>query len=220
MFLAAVAAPRAQHNFNGRIGIWPVAKLKAAVRSQKFFEKGELKHQLVNMDAELFKKMMREQVCVNVVKATGLWVQRIVVQMDSAGGHGGGKGDISTTTLTELQQWASSWPAMLRNQLPPACRLLPLRRLPTWLFVAQPPRSPDLNMLDLGAWTSIDSLVEEIRHELAVSPIEQIINKVRIAWMAWNSAEKLQHLQDTLSHIYPLIITHQGGNNYEIPHFH
>ena len=37
---------------------------------------------------------------------------------------------------------------------------------------------------------------------------------------AWNSAETLQHLQDTLSHIYHLTITHQGGNGYEIPHFH
>jgi len=219
MFLGAVARPKPDRGFSGAIGLYPVTEVKTVKRRQRHFNVGDKKHYLVNMNADLFKSMVKNHVCTDILRQTGEWVRRIVIQMDSAGGHGGGKADINTTTIRELEQWANSWPAELDQLLPESRRTQANR--PTWIFVAQPARSPDLNMLDLGAWCSINSMVPEIRTALGHgAPIEQIITNVQRAWTTWNSIDKLEQLHDTLQHIYPLIHASHGGNFYKMPHFH
>ena len=217
MFLGAIARPCREHGFNGRIGLYPITELKQVTRLQMHFNKGDMKHHLLNLDAELFKKMMKEKVCSDLVQQTGEWASTFIIQMDSAGGHGGGNGDLNQTTIAELNKWANLWPPELKSLLPLDRQAAP----PHWVFMAQPARSPDLNMLDLGAWCSINPLVPEIKIALdAAAPIEQVISNVQQAWSQWNSSEKLAQLDDTLQHIFPLIEKCEGGNLYEMPHFH
>ena len=79
------------------------------------------------------------------------WATRIVVQMDNAGGHDGGKGDISTTTLNRLNEWAADLPQEYRDLLHNP------DNPPTIEFIAQPPRAPTSTCSTWGRgdrWTS------------------------------------------------------------------
>jgi len=157
MFLGAVARPVQAHGFDGRIGLYPVAEQTRALRANKLRKKGALVWKLVNMDAALFKKYLMEKVVPDALRATGQWAKRIVIQMDNAGG---GQGDMNKTTIAELNEWAQQH--LRRNG---SLRRLCGRQLSEIEFVAQPPRSPDTNALDLGIWTSLQVAVEARKYE-------------------------------------------------------
>lgn len=189
MFLAGVAEPNEERAFDGQVGIWPLVEQTIAARDQRHFNKGDSKHVLVSMTKERFVAMVKEKVCVAALKKVGHWANKIIIQMDSAGGHGGGRKDIAGTTLAELTEWANArpLPKILRDALPTR------RPAPEFVFVAQPARSPDLNLLDLGAWNSINAIVPEVSHALSAgAPIEQIIANVKRAWEQWNSLKKVE----------------------------
>lgn len=79
----------------------------------------------------------------------------------------------------------------------------------------QPPNSPDLNVLDLGYFKSIQSL----QYTEAPTNLDQLVNAVRASFDAVSS--------DTLNKVF---LTHQecmiaimqanGGNDYPLPHMH
>ena len=50
MFLAAIARPRPDKNFSGKIGIWRIAEPYKAQRDSKYHEKGEVYSKDVKMD--------------------------------------------------------------------------------------------------------------------------------------------------------------------------
>ena len=84
-------------------------------------------------------------------------------------------------------------------------------------FVAQPARSPDLNVLDLGAWYSLQSVVEEIKYEVKPTKkiTHRIIDAVNKAWDDWCAADKLSGLFNTLRHNTHAIVKAEGGAEYE-----
>lgn len=142
------------------------------------------------------------------------WARRIVIQMDNAGGHGGGRGDVNATTCARLNEWARDLPSDILEQCddpdsPPQVE-----------FIAQPPRSPDLNVLDLGAWNSLNVAVDaqkDGRHLRHLSQ-EEIYHTVQSAWTSWAAASKLESLFTTLTLILPLVVDCNGANDYTIPH--
>lgn len=71
--------------------------------------------------------------------------KNLIIQMDNAGGHGGGKkkNGLQEGLFKDLDAW------MKKQQLS--------NDSPKITFVAQPPRSPELNVWDLGLWTSLYS---------------------------------------------------------------
>ena len=86
-------------------------------------------------------------------------------------------------------------------------------------FVAQPPNSPDLNILDLGAWNSLQVAVEKLRgertlHELQV---EELREACKQAWDEWDGEEKLSKLFDMLKKIIDIVHDIGGDNVYEMP---
>jgi len=91
MFLAGVAEPNEERAFDGQVGIWPLVEQTIAARDQRHFNKGDSKHVLVSMTKERFVAMVKEKVCVAALKKVGHWANKIIIQMDSAGGHGGGR---------------------------------------------------------------------------------------------------------------------------------
>jgi hypothetical protein len=91
---------------------------------------------------------------------------------------------------------------------------------PELVFVAQPPRSPDLNVLDLGAWRSMDVAVDQAKRNRMKRQLtlEEIHDTAKAAWDSWNSAEKLGKLFETLRAIWPLVVKDEGGNCFDLPH--
>ena len=167
-----------------------------------------------NMTAKLFRRMLKEKVIPDAIRKTGSWAKEIVIQMDNAGGHGSGRGNIENTTLAKLRKFVEKHMCELKA-------LCPERKdLPDIKFIAQPPNSPDLNVLDLGAWCSLQVAVEELKgskrtRELRESEIREVCLR---AWDEWDGMDKLGKLFEMLEKILTIVKTIGGDNAYEIPH--
>tara|TARA_R110002050_G_scaffold89982_1_gene189396 strand:- start:305 stop:1150 length:846 start_codon:yes stop_codon:yes gene_type:complete len=85
MFLAAVGFPRADKGFCGSIGIWPVTQKKVAKAISIYHKKGDIYEESVTMDGKVFIEMMKEKVFPTAVAKVGMWAEKIIFQMDSAG---------------------------------------------------------------------------------------------------------------------------------------
>jgi hypothetical protein len=87
-------------------------------------------------------------------------------------------------------------------------------------FVTQPTRSPDLNVLDLGIWNSLQSGVPTIKYDKAAEePMNQrIIEKVEHMWDNYDGFAKLTKIFRTLTLIYNAVIKAEGRNDFKLPH--
>jgi hypothetical protein len=86
MFLGIVGAPRLDRGFDGKIGLFHVGEPKIAERNSKFHEKGEEYWVNINMDGDVFMSMVETQVIPAALKKCP-WAKKIILQIDSAGGH-------------------------------------------------------------------------------------------------------------------------------------
>ena len=80
-------------------------------------------------------------------------------------------------------------------------------------FINQPPNSPDLNILDLGFFNSIQSLQDRTTPRT----IDDLIAEVRTAFAAQKSQE-LGAVWTTLQSILQEIMLAKGDNNFKLPH--
>lgn len=212
MFLAAVGKP-IPGKFNGAIGLYPLAKIVPAARASSHRPAGAPVLKLFSMDKEMFIKMLKENVVRDALQ-TCPWAREITIQMDNAGGHGGGRGGKIKDTLSTLNAWASNLPqeylALLHDPESP----------PKIHFIAQPSCSPDLNVLDLGAWRSMDIAVDKVKRNSFLRQLDEmeIYDAARDAWISWQSADKLDKLFDTLQAVWRCIIDNDGSNNFLLPH--
>jgi len=195
MFLGAVAPPLPKFKFDGRIGLWTVSEKKVALKNSKFHEKGEEYEIPITMDGELFVQMMKENV-IPAIREKCSFATLVEVQLDSAGGHK------VNSSVSELNIYCSK-----SNQKPKIT------------FVTQPTRSPDLNVLDLGIWNSLQTKIPTIKYEKnAEKPIHtRIIEEVVNTWNKYNGAEKLKNIFETLSRIFAKVVEVECGNVYKIP---
>jgi transposase len=193
MFLGACAAPRMEHDFDGKIGLWHVGEEKTALRKSKFHERGDSYWANVNMDGDVFMRMIKELLIPAILnKCT--WVDKILVQMDSAGGHR------TNESLPEL------------NRVGAACT-------PRIEFECQPYRSPDCNLWDLGIWNSTQSRVQKVKYDknAKASMNQRIIDAVMTMWDEYPGEEKLGSIVLTLAAVHREIIAHLGGNSFAQP---
>ena len=138
MFLAALGFPRPEYGFDGDIGIWPVTCKKTALRTSKYHAAGDEYLEVTTMDTKKFIEMMKELVIPAAIEKVKNWATTIVFQMDSAGGHG-----------VKMSQNALTYTDPATN--------ISIR------VVLQPTKSPDLNILDLGAWYSLQVAVDKYK---------------------------------------------------------
>ncbi|ETV69493.1 hypothetical protein H257_14860 [Aphanomyces astaci] len=84
-----------------------------------------------------------------------------------------------------------------------------------WKFVLrrQPPNSPDLNALDLGFFASIQSL----QYKSMSRTVYDVIRSTLAAFEEL-SFEKLESVFFTFQSVMRLILEHDGGNHYVLPH--
>lgn len=98
------------------------------------------------------------------------------------------------------------------------------------VVMTQPSKSPDLNVLDLGAWNSLQVAVDKMKRQLNEAggectrvqcmilqkPEHRITSLVETTWHQWESAEKLSKLFSTLVRILELVVMHRGDNNFSM----
>lgn len=194
MFMAAVARPRydkhRKHFFDGKIGIWPFVYQEPAQRNSKNRTKGTLITKNVeSITTEQCKKMIIENVIPEIKsKFPGNYKNKtIYVQQDNARPH-------SSDNDQDIVAAGSSDGWNIR-------------------FKSQPPNSPDLNVLDLGFFNSIQSL----QHEASPNTIDELIDCVQ---HAFNKLERntLDNVFITLQRCMELIMLSGGRNSYKIPH--
>jgi len=204
MFLAAIGRPRS--NFDGRVALIPLVEKKVQQKTSCVRQAGEEFEAPITMGKKEFISLMMNKVVPQaVVKARG-WARKIVIQMDNAGGHGGAR-DRTKGTLATLQQWAERQYAGSGIQ---------------FLFRSQPARSPDLNALDLGAWTSLNAVTQKVKLEGQYNEggtqVERLRRRVEEAWEEWGSREKIGAIFQTLELVWKLVVQHEGDNRFLIPH--
>lgn len=152
MFLAAFARPIPEKNFDGRIGVYAIEFERVQQRDSKYNKRGETVFDNVEMTRDDFILRV-QQMCHDAVKKIGHFAKTIVIQMDSAGGHGGGRATFRddagmNLTCQLLQEWANKEFA---------------GKLYTFKFEPQPSKSPDLNGCDLGLWNSFQVAANTVK---------------------------------------------------------
>ncbi|ETW03914.1 hypothetical protein H310_04333 [Aphanomyces invadans] len=190
MLLAAVARPRHDPerdiNVDGEIGIWPILEFLPAVRSSRNRPVGSLVPTLMNLDAAIYRKY----VITRVIPAIKL------------------KFPTATSAL---------YPSMTMQHPMVALPTLTLRGVSTdgWTFVVrcQPPNSPDLNVLDLGSFASVQTL----QLKLVSRSLGEVIHATYAAFEICGG-DALANVLLTLQTVMRLVLENNGGNHYRLPH--
>ena len=209
MFLAAIGQPTP--SFRGNVGIWPVMKEHTPKRASARHPRvnGQLVPYMkcATMDGELFEHMV-ETLYFPAVVSLALplleslenqqFVLKVYSQIDNAGGHAVDR------TVASLNRKGAIFNPRVRIH-----------------FHCQPPNSPDLNALDLGAWNSLQKAVPQIVYMPTLGKEEmqeRIISAVQESFVEWNAEEKCRDLFQTLTaFMYETVLT-EGDNQFRQPH--
>lgn len=199
MFMAAVARPRWDTHgnalFDGKIGIFPFVYQKKAQRSSRNREAGTLETKPIEcINKEETRKLLIEKVLPAIrEKWPKSWRGKdgrnvIKIQQDNARPH------------------LSSDDEILAAEMKKDGLAIEL--------VNQPPNSPDLNVLDLGWFRSIQSL----QHQQDVQRNEDDLLKAVQDAFTMLPSKKLNNIFLTLQQCMTEIMKCDGSNNYKIPH--
>ena len=207
MFLGAIGEPTVL--FDGSVGIWPVVKMHTPKRASELHPRvnGELVPYLksATMDASLFVEMIETKLIPAIIERAQRVLNEhpdyrltVYTQLDNAGGHGVG------TSVDILNEKGANAHPRIRIH-----------------FHCQPPNSPDLNVLDLGAWYSIQKAVPSLVYDPSVpksSLEDRIITTVQESFTAWNARAKCADLFQTLRAFQCEVIESEGNNLFKQPH--
>ncbi|XP_074289597.1 uncharacterized protein LOC141614750 [Silene latifolia] len=193
MFLAAVARPTYKENgevlFDGKIGIWPFTFQEPAKRRSKNREAGTLVTKPVE---SITKKVTKEAFINKVIPAIKQkWPtsasKNISIQQDNAKPHFNGKDK-------DFMEAATSNGFNIE-------------------LTQQPANSPDLNILDLGFFRSIQSLQDEN----PAMTVDELVTNVTEAYEA-ETALTLDNVWLSLQACMVEIMKKKGHNDYPLPH--
>ncbi|KAF0702476.1 hypothetical protein AaE_015898 [Aphanomyces astaci] len=190
MFLAAVARPRYDEVggvfFNGKIGMWPFVRFVPAIRNSRNRPAGTMVTSLVNVDGVVYRDYVLNKVIPAIKASFPSANKRVVLQHDNATPHGA----ITDSELAAVS--TDGWTFVMRRQ---------------------PPNSPDLNVLDLGFFASIQSL----QYKKMSRSIDDVVRNTMEAFDELNH-EKLDNVFLTFQAVMRLILEHSGCNGYALPH--
>jgi hypothetical protein len=191
IFLAAIMRPvdnGGEVVFDGKLGIWPFEREKPAQRTSKNHVAGMLEVKPVSVDRDTYRSMLIDSV-IPAIKEKVSWLKstKLVVQQDGAGAH-----------------VAENVPAV-RSACAQDGWLISLEK--------QPLNSPDLNVLDLGFFCSIQFL------QHTSSPVS-IAERIKVTERAFVDldAEKLSDTFLSLQQVMESILRGFGCNQYKRHH--
>ena len=167
MSLCAVAQPcfdfQTCRDFDGKVGLWPFIEMVPAQCSSRNHERGKLEMKSVNVNKEVYLDMMLTKVIPAIVEKCPTAMKRngIILQQDNATPH-----QLFHNTNVAVQQVLEELQLRLdiRNQ---------------------PANSPDLNVLDLGFFNSLQSLQLK-HHTKTTEELVEIMEKVFAESLARN----------------------------------
>lgn len=194
MFLCAVARPRFDDDgvctFDGKIGMWPFTQHVPAQRNSRNRPKGTLELKNVVVTQEVYKSFLIEKVIPAVFeKWPGSRPFNVTLQQDNARSH------VSVDNAEVAQ-------AGRRNRSVVS-------------LTAQPPNSPDFNILDLGFFRAIQAL----RYKTNASSTQELVEAVHAAFVAFEP-QKLDDNFVSLQACLESSMKNSGGNHYKQPHVH
>ncbi|KAH9095054.1 hypothetical protein LEN26_017931 [Aphanomyces euteiches] len=190
MFLAAVARPRFDEDgscvFDGKVGMWPIVDQVPAARNSRKRCAGTMVTTLINVTADVYLDLITNKVIPAIKSKFPSENKRILLQHDNATPH------------------ASIIPGVLDAL-----------SMDGWLFALrrQPPNSPDLNVLDLGFFASIQAL----QYKMVSRSVDDVIRSTLLAFEIL-SPKKLDDVFLTLQAVMRLILEHHGDNHFSLPH--
>jgi hypothetical protein len=149
MFFSAVAKPRLNRDFDERILLFLVCTKRIRKRKTKYGKPGEVMFDKVTMNTKLFKEYCIDHLILAILKHIKrlLKVKQVIIQMDQAGGHGGGRKNIASTLNFLNNQAKTIYPSLALS----------------FQFISQPSKSLDFNILDLGIWYSLSCGVPGVK---------------------------------------------------------
>ncbi|KAL2935412.1 DNA ligase [Bienertia sinuspersici] len=193
MFMFAVMRPRwnddGTYKNSGKIGIWPFSYQYAAKKNSVNWKRGTLETRPIeSVNKPEFRKMMTENVIPAIKANFPADLPKIVyIQADNAKPHGGA--DISEFIQSHGDdEWTFHW-------------------------TPQPANSPDLNILDLGFFRSIQSKYEKSMP----SNIDKLIEEVGKAFDDLHP-KTLSNVWMSLQYCMTEIMKCNGNIDYLLPH--
>ena len=195
MFLAAIARPRVLLSgeiWDGKIGMWPIIEWTPAKRKSRNRPAGTLVPSNLNVNQNVYRKMLLDDVIPAILAK---WPHeefgtKIMLQQDNARSHVP-VNDACTKEAFDLLR-SDGWDLTL---------------------YAQPPNSPDTNILDLGFFASIQSL----QHRRDAKNSAELISFVLEEFELY-PASKIACTFLTLQSCLLEMLKCDGGNSYKIPH--
>jgi hypothetical protein len=197
MFMAAVARPRhdtyRNQYFDGKIGIWPFVVKTPAKRGSKNRPAGTMETKLIeSISSVQVERMLIDNVLPAIrSKWPRNWAGKsgntIKVQMDNAKTH---SVDTKPDLLNEMEK--DGFDIKIKFQ---------------------PPNSPDMNVLDLGFFNSIQAL----QHQIPQRTMDDLIAATIKAFVDLEN-NKLNNIFLTLQQCMVETINKGGGIDYKVPH--
>ncbi|XP_021737322.1 uncharacterized protein LOC110703854 [Chenopodium quinoa] len=193
MFMAVVGKPLYDANKNllhdGKYGIFPFVFKKRALKLSKNRVAGTMETKAIeSVTKEVTRKMLMEQV-IPAIKSK--WhpslPKNVFIQWDNARQH-------QISTDAEFQEGCTSYGFNIQ-------------------MVFQPAQFPDLNVLDLGLFTSIQS----IQYQSFTENLDHLVEKVNEAYAVFDPKVN-RNTWITLQKCMTEIMIKNGGNNYPPPH--
>jgi hypothetical protein len=191
MFIAVAGRPHLK--FDGKVGVFPCTEWVKAKRSSKNWAAGEEKEIDVAVTAEYYRAQMKDKILPAIIAAmpwAGKRGRKLVIQHDGAKPHTG-KGN------TEY------WPELVAE-------LYPDRDIE---MVVQPAQSPDLNILDLGFFSSLQRRIDETDPQ----NLSALLDHVEDCYWSYDR-DTLERVWQALFNVYNCILQEKGGNEYLLPH--
>ena len=197
MFLCAVARPRWVNHvyWDGKIGIWPVGKEKAALKDSVNRPAGTIEWENETIDTEKYMELITDKVIPAIVAKwpSSDWNndnKKVYIQQDGAPSH---------KRFVKVGAWDEIVAELNLNG--------------KIQLVTQPANSPDLNILDLGFFRSLQAQYysHNPRNEM------DIIRFVKQAFDRYDP-KVLNRIWLTHQGCLNEIIKCNGGNDYKIPH--
>ncbi|XP_074291131.1 uncharacterized protein LOC141617897 [Silene latifolia] len=195
MFMAAVSRPIYDDDnnliFDGKIGIFPFTFQEPAKRRSKNRAAGTLETKsIASINKQVIKEMLIEKILPAITsKWPALLSKNIIIQQDNARPH-----------------LKSNDPDFLNAAQATGYNIS---------LTQQPPNSPDLNILDLGFFRSIQSLQSQKR----AKTVDELVFNVMQAWDE-EPALCLSDVWLSLQSGMLEIMKTKGHNDFKVPHLH
>ena len=190
MFLAAVPRLDVHKNqyFDEKLGTWPFVVKEPAQCNSKNRSKGTLVTKPIELTKNVYTEMLISNVLPAIKQKWPVGMKNIIIQHDDARPH---CINFDSQCLTD-ECYSGGWNIS---------------------FIFQPPNSPDLNILDLGFFNSIQS----IQYQQSPKNIDELIEVVQKAFQDVTTTST-DNVFLSLQMAMESIMNCGGKNNYKLSH--